>query len=476
MAVMSAGNENADVRAPNRETQQPSLRRQVSWTLPANLIYGLCNLLLIVILNRFGPTAEAGLYGLALGITAPLFMFANLRFSTILATDVKNKATLRDYFSLRGVLLGSALVLAVPLACLYPKVTVLVCILALSKAIEAISELCCGVQQRIGRIDRIAISLIANGVLLASTFFIAYYTTRSLAVACAAICVARLIVLLSYDVPKARAASLHAAFSLDETANRELSDAQANETDDKTERDRARRSLLAIGLPLGITAALISLTSNIPRYTIPSILNDDMLGIFVSLAVVLQAGNLVFRAVEIPTIPRLAKFIDARDRAGFWTLLARAVGLFAVVGFAGAIVGWNFGAQILVAAFDEPAYAGYQGLLVLMIFCTTFSQLAGMIESSLIASRITAVQIPMHCLTAISCLALCLWLVPVQQLYGAAIAVTLCRVPFVVLGLLLIHRKLASAKDASNLAEERISSRLAASSDKTHPAQQQKAA
>lgn len=403
-----------------------SLRGQVSWTLSANLIYGVCNLLLIVILNRFGSKAIAGQYGLALAITAPLFMFANLRFSTILATDVQGKAQLADYFSLRSALLVGACALAIPLAYLNQSIAAIVLVLGFSKAIEAISELCCGVQQRIGRIDRIAISLIANGLLMAGAFFVVFYATRDLVLACIAICVSRLLVLSTYDAPKARSASKHGAFSQSEVGL-----------------PNAKWSLLATSVPLGFTAALISLTSNIPRYTIPSILDEDTLGVFVSLAVVLQAGNLVFRSVEIPTIPRLAHFIDRRDRRNFWLLLARAIGLFAVVGLAGVLVGHFFGEQILVGVFG-PAYTGFGRLLTLMILCTTFSQFAGMIESSLIASRITAVQIPMHCVTALSCLGLCVWLIPGWRLYGAAFAVTLCRLPFVVIGLLLIQGKLAA--------------------------------
>lgn len=423
----------------------PNLRQQVSWTLPANVLYGVCSLLLIVILNRLGSKALAGKFGLAMAISAPLFMFANLRFSTILATDVRSNAKLSDYFSMRCMLLAICWLMTIPFAIQSPSLTVLVLVMACSKAIESVSELCCGVQQRIDRMDRIAISLVTNGLLMASAFFLVYFFSRSLELAAVAICVTRLCVLLAYDIPMARSASRSGIFQ-----SEEKNESAAGQRFGISARKWA---LLQVGAPLGITAALISLTSNIPRYVIPSIFDEDMLGAFVTLAVVLQAGNLVFRAVELPTIPKLALYIDRRDGQGFWRLMARAVGLFLAMGVIGSVIAWSFGGQLLAAIFG-PAYLGFGLLLAMMTIGTSFSQFAGMIESSLIASRVTAVQIPMHCVTVVSCLVLCLVLIPRYELYGAVIAVTLCRVPFAVLGLWLLQRKLDSPPDTSDATVE----------------------
>ena len=82
------------------------------------------------------------------------------------------------------------------------------------------------------------------------------------------------------------------------------------------------------------------------------------------------------------------------------------------------------------------------GVLAAMVLASVFSQVAGIIESALIAARLTAQQVPMHCITAISCLALCIWLIPIYQLYGAVLAVTVCRFPFVAIGVLLLRQKL----------------------------------
>lgn len=434
------------------KSSTPNLRRQVSWTLPANLIYGVCNLLLIVTLNRLGSKVVAGKFGLAMAISAPIFMFANLRFSTILATDVRSNTKLSDYFSVRCVLLVICWGLTIPFVIGNPTLAILVLVIATSKAIESISELCCGVQQRIHRMDRIAISLISNGLLMAAAFFVVYYVSRSLELAAVAICVTRFSVLLLYDIPKAREAAHNDVF---QTGDGYRQKAEYDEPERRFVFSSREWALLRMGAPLGITAALISLTSNIPRYVIPSILSEEMLGVFISLAVVLQAGNLVFRAVELPTIPKLATYINRREAGNFWRLMARAVGLFLVLGIVGSFAAWGFGGRILASVYG-PTYLGCGLLLALMTFGTSFSQIAGMIESSLIASRWTTVQIPMHCVTVLSCLLLCFSLIPHYRLYGAVIAVTLCRVPFALVGLWMLQRKLNSPLEKSEYSDEEV--------------------
>ena len=49
--------------------------------------------------------------------------------------------------------------------------------------LEALSDLCCGIQQRIERMDRIAISMAANGVSIIAAFALIFFWTQSLALA-----------------------------------------------------------------------------------------------------------------------------------------------------------------------------------------------------------------------------------------------------------------------------------------------------
>ena len=300
-----------------RKDSPTALRKQFSWTMPANLIHGACYLVLMVVINKIGGTEEAGDFGLALAITAPVFMFANLRFSTLLGSDMRATVLLSDYFRLRAALVLLAVVtigaIAFVLAARGSGAALLLLLVAFVKAAEAFSDLCCGVQQRIERMDRIAVSLVANGVTLALVFGLVYYWTASLVLATLGWFGARCLVLFIYDVPMARLVARRRGF------------AKGPEVDAVSPRMWA---LLWAGIPLGVTAALISLTTGIPRYVISAIYDESTLGLFTSTAVILQAGNLVFRAVEQPALPRLARLLEQRDSSKFWALLSRLNTLF----------------------------------------------------------------------------------------------------------------------------------------------------
>lgn len=435
-------------------TQQP-LRRQFSWTLPATAIYGACNLLLVVVLNKFGSEqlgmdgaetniAAVGRFGLAFAVTGPFFLFANLRFGLILGTDVQSKASVSDYFIVRAWLIAAAVGVFV-CALLWGRnsdIAVLAFLVACAKSAESFSDLCCGVQQRLQRMDRIAISFVANGVAMTLAFGSVFIATRNLTLATLALCVARIAVLVIYDLRQAHFAGIETGQPL-----------WAAEAFTLTKK---RRLLFLTGAPLGITAALISLTSNTPKYLLPVMHSEAMLGLFITLAGVLQAGNLVFRAIELPAAPRLSTAIAQRDAGKFWKLLGLLCSIFFVIGLVGCIFSLWLGGPVLSALFtpsdaSQDVFATMGGLLALMIACTAFSQVAGMIESSMIAARMTAVQIPMHCLTAICCLVLSWLMIPKLELVGAVLAVTFCRFPFMVLGVLFLRQKLAEPKEHAEL-------------------------
>lgn len=426
----------------NAPRVRKSLRRQFSWTLPANAIFGACSLLLLVVLNKFGSTAIAGDFSLAMAITAPVFMFARLKFSTVLASDMRKKVHLADYIKLRAAMVVAA-VAVVGLVCLVRGTSGIFWLLLMTtlvKCAESVSDLCVGIQQRIERMDRLAITLAANGLLISLFFAASYYFTRNLTVSVGAIFLARCVVILCYELPMARVASRETIFhQLRESAT------NSNTDDGKSERKIVRARLLALLLsaaPLGVTAALVSLTLNIPRYVISAAHGRETLGLFATVAVVLQAGALIFKAIEQPAVPRLAAYVEQRDSYRYWSVMFRICCLFFAIAVACSFVSLVFGPYLLELAFN-PDFRRLGAVLALMSLAASISQMAGMIESSLIAARMTAVQVPMHCITVATCFVLCLVLIPTMELYGAVLAVGVCRFPFMLLGVWFLRKKFA---------------------------------
>ena len=68
-----------------------SLRRNFTWTFAANVIYALCQWLMLVVLAQAGTTSMVGQFGLALAITAPIVLFANLGLRQLQATDARGE-------------------------------------------------------------------------------------------------------------------------------------------------------------------------------------------------------------------------------------------------------------------------------------------------------------------------------------------------------------------------------------------------
>ena len=421
-----------------------SLGRQVSWTLAANALYGGCNLLLLVVLNKLGNATEVGKYGLALAVTAPIFMCANLRFATVLASDMRSSVCLKDYFTVRIALVIASLIAVATMliAGASNELAMLIGVVAVTKSVEAIQDLCCGVQQRIERIDRIAVSLVAYGLAMFGAFLTVYAFTRNLCAAAAALLLARVCVLLLYDLPVAALASEEPVFV-------DAADISGTSGYFRRETWPRLQELLVASAPLGLTAALMSLASNMPRYVIPAAFDEGMLGIFVSMAIVLQAGGLVFRAVEQPAVPRLALAIHHRDGKRFWTLLGSLCLIFSAIGLVGALASWLVGGRILDFIFTRQ-FLMMGGVLASMMLATVVGQIAGMVESSLIAARVIRIQVPMHCITVAICFELSNLLIPRLELYGAVLALAICRIPFMLFGVLLLRRKLAEGPVAAD--------------------------
>jgi len=432
----------SDDSESNAAPANKRLRTEISWTLPANIFYGMCLSIQLLVLNKLGSPLAVGRFGLALAIAAPLFFLANLRLAQLLATDMRTRVNLVNYFLLRSWLIWAALFLVgIALNVVGTReITIVLILVSFSKAAEGMTELCHAAQQRIQRVDRIAISLFANGIIVTAGFCIAYALTNSLEWAVTWMIGGRLAMLFGYDLPMLRKASRETVFT-NLTTNPTTMLAATTSTKATWFRSLELDESIGIvkhALPLGITGLLLCLTSNIPRYIIVKELSEHALGIFCTLAAALQAGNLIFKAIEQPTSPRMAQLLKSRNAQGFWSLTNKLMCLFLLGG--AVFSGLSLLAGPYLLGFVLPEYAAWSGLLALLFITSMGAQIAGMVESCLIAARITAVQLPIHLLTISTCFVTSLLLVPKYGLYGAVLALIICRIPYTVIGIWLLHR------------------------------------
>jgi len=384
-----------------------TLRRNFSWTFIGNIVYAACQWGMLVVLAKLGSPEIVGQFTLGLAVTAPVVMLTNLQLRAIQATDAKHQYQFNDYLALR--LLGTGLALAVIVGITFtagyrPSTSLVILTIALSKAIESISDVFHGLLQQQERMDRIAISLMLRGPLSLLLLVIGFYLVGSVVGAAVGLTVAFALVLLGYDIRngasmlKAAGEKLQPRWHL-----------------------RTLAKLVWLALPMGFVMMLLSLNTNIPRYFIEQYLGERYLGVYAAISYLMVAGSLVVNALGQSASPRLAKYYAAGDRIAFQTLLLKLVGIAALLGMAGILVAVVAGRQILTLLY-RPEYAQYTELFVWLMVAAGIGYISSFLGYGMTAARYFRIQMPLYALVTTTSAIACLWLIPTLGLAGAAVA------------------------------------------------------
>ncbi len=381
-----------------------SLRRNFSWTFAGNLVYAASQWGILVVIARLGTPEMVGQFALALAVTAPVVMFANLQLRAVQATDARRAYDFSDYLGLRLLTTAAALALIALIALLsgYRAETALVILfVGLAKGCEALSDVIFGLLQQRERMDRIAKSLMIEGPATLVVMAAVLALTHSVAAAAAAMALVWLLQLVLYDARSA-ARLLRA-------------------------RPRPRwhgptlRRLAWLALPLGVTMLLISLNANIPRYVMERAWGEAELGIFAALAYLIVAGNTVVGALGQAASPRLAAHYAGGRARAFRGLLLKLVGMGALLGAAGVTVALLLGAPLLALIYG-PAYAAHADVFVLVMLAGGIGYVSSFLGYGMTAARFFRAQAPLFAaVVAVTTLA-ALALIPPLGMRGAALA------------------------------------------------------
>lgn len=381
-----------------------SLRRNFSWTFAGNLVYAASQWGILVVIARLGTPEMVGQFALALAVTAPVVMFANLQLRAVQATDARRAYDFSDYLGLRLLTTAAALALIALIALLsgYRAETALVILfVGLAKGCEALSDVIFGLLQQRERMDRIAKSLMIEGPATLVVMAAVLALTHSVAAAAAAMALVWLLQLVLYDARSA-ARLLRA-------------------------RPRPRwhgptlRRLAWLALPLGVTMLLISLNANIPRYVMERAWGEAELGIFAALAYLIVAGNTVVGALGQAASPRLAAHYAGGRARAFRGLLLKLVGMGALLGAAGVTVALLLGEPLLALIYG-PAYAAHADVFVLVMLAGGIGYVSSFLGYGMTAARFFRAQAPLFAaVVAVTTLA-ALALIPPFGMRGAALA------------------------------------------------------
>jgi O-antigen/teichoic acid export membrane protein len=409
----------------NREvTVSFSLRRNFSWSVLGEVTYAGCQWAMLVVLAKLGTPELLGRFALGLAVTAPVFMFTNLQLRALQATDASPGGSFAPYFTLR--LLSSTVALLViaavaGLANWEAENRLGILLLGLAKGVEAVSDIFHGRLQQVSNLKWVCLSLILKGALSLAAVAVGVYWTRQLAPVCLMLVLSWLVVLLAFDVPcVVRAGGRYAhqdrgrwrsAFAL-------------------CREPHVLKHLFALGLPLGLTAMLISLNVSLPRFVVEQFWQEHAVGVYAALASLMQLSNLPAAALGIAASPRLGYCMAIRDRPGLRKLLARLLGVSFLFGASGFLLAVGAG-RFLLRVLYSAEYAESHEAFAWLMLAAVGASLCSILNWAVVAARYVTSQIPLYLGLLVVTAAACYGWVPSWGVVGAAwsvVAASACQV------------------------------------------------
>ena len=186
--------------------QEPlSMKRNMLWNSAGSFTNLLAQWLITVLVVRIASGYDAaGLYSLAVSVYGIFAPVAQYRMYTYQISDTRHENTVGEYFTLRVITNGIALVACFGYALLTCPLSAVPAIMlyGLFKSAALLIDVFHACDQRHYRMDYIGISLAMQGVTSLAIFALAFSLTQNLEVTLALMSLALLVIGLVYDMPR----------------------------------------------------------------------------------------------------------------------------------------------------------------------------------------------------------------------------------------------------------------------------------
>jgi O-antigen/teichoic acid export membrane protein len=399
-------------------TAARGLREDFVWTFAGNAVSGLSQWAILSVLAKLGGTRMLGEYALAVSIAAPISMLSHLNLRAVLATDTRREHPLGDYLRVR-ISASAAALIVIAVVGMRSNLSGAVVLAGLSLAADSFSDLYYGALQRREGMRRIAVSMIARGLLSVTGCAAVLAFGGGLIPALAAVAIARILVGAFYDRPRGTRGESTAVTT-----------------------PAAQWSILRAALPLGAVLMLIALTTNLPRYAIERHLGTAELGVFAAVASFVTIGYTALNAIGQSATSRLARHYATGNVPAFRHVSTRVVALGGVLGIAGVACALVMG-EFVLAVLYRPEFAAYSGVLVATLAAATLMYTGSALGYVNTSIRAFDQQTVLLAAVAASCGIASFALVPRIGLYGAPCALAIAAVVQIAGQLAILRRKLA---------------------------------
>ncbi|MEU5938169.1 oligosaccharide flippase family protein [Micromonospora sp. NPDC047548] len=428
------------VRAAAAPVGMPHAASGITWSMLGLLVVALSQWAVIVLLSRLGTPEMVGQYAFGLAVSAPIVLLASLALRTVQVTDTGRGFDFGDYLRLRvSGMLVALLLIGVVTAFVGSAHAIVVMLVGVAKALDAIGDIFFGLFQRYEQMRPIGISMMCNGLLTVVAMVCLLALTRSIGWAVVGSVIGSLAASIGYCGWAAR--PLRAAEPTDAAAAG-AGMSKASSPHDRRAALRRMGRLAMVAAPLGLASGLVSLSGNLPRYFIEHILGAAALGIFAALAYIVLAANILFAAISQMLLPRLTRLHAAGDFTLFTKLTLRLVVGTLALGAVGVAVVIAVGPAVVRLVYGAP-YAAHAEVLTLLTVAAVFSGAVFFLGTALSALRRFGNQLAASLVMVAVTAAAGYLLVPRFGLVGAAWSVVITIGGDCILKTLMLRRALA---------------------------------
>lgn len=379
-----------------------SIKLNMIWNSAGSLTYLGCQWLITVLVVRLSDGYDAaGVLSLAMSVYNMFSSLAIYRMYTYQVSDVTHENTVGEYFTLRLITCGAALILilAYALATCPLSSFVTIGLYAIYKIIGLLIDVLHGLDQQNHRMDYIGKSLSMQGAASLAVFCVAMTLTNNLNISIVGMTAATVLIGATYDRPRS------AQF---ETLRIGISKKKAVH-------------LLSYCLPIVIAAVACGAAPSIPRQYLAALSGSAALGIYASVAAPVAIIQMGASYIYNPLLGFFSEAYANKDLKQLAALLVKAGGGIAALGIVSALALHWLGEPLLVLFFGE-SIAPYTYLLTPIIAVAMVTAYVWFLNDVLVAIRDFKGSFVGNMAAAISSIPLTLFFIPLFDMNGVSLA------------------------------------------------------
>jgi O-antigen/teichoic acid export membrane protein len=343
-----------------------TLAQAMVWNTAGNLVYCICQWIITILAVKLDSFGAAGYLSLAMSTSSTFSTIAMFCMRNYQVSDVKGEFKDPEYLGSRTITCAVAMVLCALYAINSTSMYQMLCIDAfmLIRLAESIVDVLHGINQKYDRYDLIGKSYFIRGIATDAAFIAGFVLFKDILIAILLTGIINIVLVFVYD--------------LRQTSKLEKLSVIV--------KNKHIAVLLKKCTPIVITSFLLSMIPLLPRTAIQTMLGNDILGIYSSIAsptLVVQ----VFAAYAFnPLIPKISVLFNEKRYDSFLSIFHKIILFFVcfalIVCVCGALLGkWGLG-----LLYGKTILDSYE-LFMPLVWCTILTAYIWIMNSIVTAIR-----------------------------------------------------------------------------------------